>query len=51
MRSLSILPILVTHKLQQLNVKREHITKYMKEPDNNVTQENPTDISGNLQNE
>ena len=51
MSSLSILPIILIHKLQQLNVKREHIAKYI--DDTNKTSEDKVeyDISGNLQKE
>lgn len=50
MSSLSILPIILTHKLQQLNVKREHITKYTKQPQQETEtsiSEQQLDISGN----
>ena len=50
MSSISILPTILIHKLQQLNVKREHIAKYIDDPNKNTEDNSNIDISGNLQN-
>ena len=48
---LSILPSLCIHKLQQLNVKREYISKYMEKDETKLNEKNKVDISGNQQSE